>query len=155
VITIIFVCTGNTCRSPMARALLLQRLQASAKWSDSGPIQVWSAGLFTQDDLPASPEAVAAMREEGIDISHHRSLLLRNNLIRDADLVLTMTASQRDYLLDRFPDKSDNIYTLSQFTGDETGEVMDPYGQGPEYYRKSLSQLKLLVDRLFQKIIQL
>lgn len=153
-ITILFVCTGNTCRSPMARALFLQRLQAGAEWSNSGEFQVWSAGLFTQDDLPASPEAVEAMREEGIDISQHRSLLIRNSLIGDADLVLTMTVSQRDYLLERFPDKSVNIYTLSEFTGDETGEVMDPYGLGREYYRKSLLQLKILVDRLFYKIIQ-
>ena len=150
-IKILFICTGNTCRSPMASALLLQRLQSPA-WSDSGEIQVWSAGLFTQDGLPASPEALGVIGEEGIDISNHRSQQIRNSLIEDADLVLTMTVNQRDYLLERFPHKSFNIYTLSDFTEDETGEVMDPYGHGPEAYRKSLLQLKQLVDRLLQKI---
>lgn len=151
---ILFVCSGNTCRSPMARGLLWQRLQAGAEWKRAD-IQVCSAGLFTQDDLPPSPEAVEVMREEGIDISQHRSRLLKNILVGEADLVLTMTASQRDYLLERFPDKSVNIYTLSEFTGDEAGEVMDPYGHGREHYRKCLFQLQLLVDKLYNKIIQL
>ena len=153
--TILFVCTGNTCRSPMARALLLQRLQSREPWADNGELQVWSAGLFTQDGLPASPEAIEAINEEGLDISRHRSMQIRNHLIEDADLVLTMTVGQRDYLLERFPHKSANIYTLSEFTGDVTGEVIDPYGHGPEAYRKSLCQLKLLVDKLFHKIIEL
>jgi len=136
----------------MAKALLLQRLKSLTNWSDNAEIQVWSAGLFTRDGLPASPEAVAAMQEQGIDISHHRSLLISNSLIGDADLVLTMTVNQRDYLLERYPYKSVNIYTLNQFTGDETGEVMDPYGYGQEAYRQSLFQIKLLVDRLVYKI---
>jgi protein-tyrosine-phosphatase len=64
-----------------------------------------------------------------------------------------MTSSQRNYILDRFPDKA-NIYTLSEYAGDETGEVLDPYGQGLEVYRRSLFQIKLLVDRLINKIIE-
>lgn len=154
-IKILFVCSGNTCRSPMAKALLLQRLETPTNLSDSSEIQVWSAGLFTRDGLPASPEAVAAMREEGINISQHRSLLINQSLIGDADLVLTMTLSQRDYLQERYPDKSVNIYTLSEFTGNDTGEVLDPYGHGQEVYQQSLLQIKLLVDRLFHKIINM
>jgi protein-tyrosine-phosphatase len=155
VIKILFVCSGNTCRSPMAKALLLKRLETPSNLSNSSEIQVWSAGLFTRDGLPASPEAIAAMREEGLDISSHRSLLISRSLVEDAELVLTMTVSQRDYLLARFPHKSVNIYTLSEFIGDETGEVMDPYGHGQEVYRQSLLQLNLLVDRLFYKITKL
>ena len=154
-ITILFVCTGNTCRSPMASALLLKKWQEKDKMSKPGKIQVWSAGLFTHDDLPASPHAIEAMREEGIDISLHRSSHLRERHIGDADLILTMTSSQRDNILDRFPHKSAYIYTLGEFTGDEAGEVLDPYGQDIETYRRSLSQLKLLVDRLIDKIIEL
>jgi protein-tyrosine-phosphatase len=138
----------------MASALLLQRLQPGAELLDNGEIQVWSVGLCTQDGLPASPEAARAISEEGIDLSRHRSIQIRESHIEDADLILTMTISQRDNLQTRFPHRSVNIYTLSEFTGDKTGEVMDPYGHGPAAYQESLGQLKLLVDRLFFKIIK-
>jgi len=154
-INILFVCTGNTCRSPMASALLLKRWQEKSKILKPEEIQVWSAGLFAHEDLPASPQAIEAMREEGIDISWHRSSNLRESLIRDADLILTMTSSQRDHILNRFAAKYAYIYTLGEFTGDEAGEVLDPYGQDIETYRRSLSQLKLLVDKLINKIIEL
>lgn len=149
---ILFVCTGNTCRSPMAKALLGQRLRERG---GKGEIEVWSAGLFTHDGLPASPEAVEAMRAEGIDISSHRARLITGSLIKDADLILTMTANQRDCLQEWFPHKAVNTYTLNEFTGDKNSEVADPFGLGREAYQRSLGQLKRLVDRLYYKIIKM
>lgn len=154
-VKILFVCTGNTCRSPMASALLLRNLQGRGEMLANGEIQIWSAGLFTQDGLSASAEAIEAMREEGIDISRHRSRLIRDNLIEAADLILTMTVSQRDYLQDRFPHKLVNIFTLGEFAGDGSGEVIDPYGHGREVYQECMIQLKQLVDMLSYKIIKM
>lgn len=151
---VLFICSGNTCRSPMASALLLSRIEEKSEVLEPGEIQVWSAGLFAEEGLPASPKAIEAMREQGIDISRHRSSLVRESLIRDADIILCMTNSQRSYIMDRFAGKSVKIYTLSEFTGDEAGEVLDPYGQDLDTYRKSLGQIRLLVDRLLDKIIQ-
>lgn len=151
---VLFICTGNTCRSPMASALLLKRLQEKSELLEPGKVQAFSAGLFANEGLPASPEAIEAMREEGIDIRRHRSSSARDNLIQDADLILCMTISQRNYITDRFPEKSVNTYTICEYTGDKTGEVLDPYGQNLDAYRRSLFQLKLLVDRLTDKIIE-
>jgi protein-tyrosine-phosphatase len=138
----------------MASALLLKRMQEKSDIFKSEEIKISSAGIFAHDDLPASPHAIKAIREEGIDISLHRSSQLRKRHIRDADLILTMTANQRDILLTRFPHKSAYIYTLGEFAGDEDGEVLDPFGQDMETYRRCLSQLKLLIDRLIPKIIK-
>ncbi|MDD4802748.1 MAG: low molecular weight protein arginine phosphatase [Syntrophomonas sp.] len=152
---ILFVCTGNTCRSPMASQLLLNKLQQQGESMQATDIQVCSAGLFTYDGLPASAQAIEVMREEGIDISLHRSALLESSHIHDADLILTMTSSQRDILINRFPYKYLCVYTLGEFVGNEGAEVLDPYGQDLHTYRQCLGQLKLLVDRLVPKIIEL
>ncbi|MEA4925157.1 MAG: low molecular weight protein arginine phosphatase [Syntrophomonadaceae bacterium] len=148
---ILFVCTGNTCRSPMAQALLLQKIQSSSN-GEGGDFQVWSAGIFARRDLPASPEAIAAMREEGLDLSCHRALPISDNLVGEAELILTMTSQQRDYLVQKYPDKSACIYTLNEFAENNSGEITDPYGLGQEAYRQTLAQMKLIVDRLFNRI---
>jgi protein-tyrosine-phosphatase len=138
----------------MARALFLQALRDRWARVEKREWEIWSAGLFTYEGRLASPHAVAAMREQGIDISRHRSTLLRKELILEADLILTMTISQRDYLLEQFPAEAIQIFTLSEYIGDASGEVMDPYGQDLEAYRRSLTQIKFLVDRLLHKIIE-
>ena len=116
--------------------------------------EICSAGLFASEGRPASPLAVAAIREQGIDISQHRSTQLREEFILEADLILTMTSRQRDYLLEWFPAAAAQIFTLSEFTGDASGEVIDPYGQDLQAYRRSSAQIKYLVDRLLNKIIK-
>jgi protein-tyrosine-phosphatase len=139
----------------MASALLLKKWQEKNEMLKPEEVLVWSAGLYTHDDLPASLQAIEAMREEGIDISLHRSSNLRAKHICEADLILTMTTRQRDEILNRFPHKSEHIYTLGEFTGNEAGEVLDPYGQDIVTYRSCVSQLKLMMDRLIHKIIKL
>jgi protein-tyrosine-phosphatase len=89
-----------------------------------------------------------------VDLSQHRSAQLGAGNIMAADLILTMTTRQRDYLRERFPAQARQIFTLSEFAGDASGEVVDPYGQDLEAYRASLAQIKFLVDRLLHKIIE-
>ncbi len=148
------VCTGNTCRSPIAQALLQRRLDMLAADSGRTEYRIESAGLLSGDGYPASPEAVEVMREEGIDIRGHRSIGLKEKHIKKANLVLTMTTRHRDYLRELYPEKSDITYTICEIAEDLSGEVLDPYGLGLEAYRACLAQLKLLVDKLYDKIIE-
>lgn len=149
--TILFVCTGNTCRSPIAQALLIDYMQ---QHSDDYPIkdyQVLSGGMQTQDGLSASDEAIMVLTFEQIDLRGHRSRGLDENLVRQADYILTMSVSQRDYLKKRFPDVN-KIETIKQFAAGESGDIFDPYGSGIEAYRQCSIELKTLIPGIFARI---
>ncbi len=117
---IICVCTGNTCRSPMAAALLGRLLPGD---------EVASAGLYAEDGAPASYHALLAMDDMGIDISGHMARRFRPEMGEGA-LLLAMTRSQARVLRSLCPGAK-----VELFLGDE--EVPDPFGQGMEAYERT------------------
>ena len=113
----------------MAQALLQRRLHCERGGTGEG-YRVLSAGLFAGDGHPASPDAIMVMGEIGLDLTAHSSVQLNPSLVKQADLILTMTNDQRSYVLQRYPEKADCTFTLNEFTGDLSSEVVDPYGLG-------------------------
>ena len=95
--TILFVCTGNVCRSPMAEALFHRAAQGR------GEFRVLSAGLGALDGQPPTPHSVEAMRELGIDISEQRSRALTAGLVREADYIFGMTRNHVDTIVLLYP----------------------------------------------------
>ncbi|MGE5390463.1 MAG: low molecular weight protein arginine phosphatase [Deltaproteobacteria bacterium] len=150
---ILLVCTGNTCRSPMAEALFLKLLQDNADELQK-EIEICSAGLYTLNDLPASPEAIMIMEREGLDITRHRSKVLDVSMIYHADLILTMGSSHRDEIRERFPETGSRVYTLGEYAGFEGLDINDPIGGGIEAYQKCASQLKEILPRVWYNIQQ-
>jgi protein-tyrosine-phosphatase len=148
---ILLVCTGNTCRSPMAKALLQKILQERAPGS-AEEFHISSAGLTTGPGLPASKYAIAVMEERGIDIKGHRSQPVDASLVQAADLVLAMTDVQREYLWDRFPTRKENIFTLAEFAG-IAGEVADPFGGGQAIYEECAAQLEYILNRVAERLL--
>lgn len=140
---VLLVCTGNTCRSPMASALLGKLLAEYGVRPEEVCIE--SAGLFAVPSQPASAEAVQIVQAEGMDLSQHRSRILTPDMVNWADLVLTMTAAQRNQLGDKYPHLQAKIYTLAEYAGRPEEEIEDPYGQGMPAYQTSLQQIKELL----------
>ena len=138
---VLFVCTGNTCRSPMAEGLFRDRMEKNKNKN----FVVRSAGLFA-DERPVSGNAKAVMDELGIDISKHYSQQITREMVEEADLILTMTESHANMLLAVFPDVADKICTLAGWAETE-GEVQDPYGGTMEDYRNCRNQLEKLIER--------
>ncbi|MEW6725952.1 MAG: low molecular weight protein arginine phosphatase [Bacillota bacterium] len=135
---ILFVCTGNTCRSSMAEGIARHLL------GDDREIRVLSAGVHALPNVPATPEAVEALAEEGIDISGHRAALLTRELVEEADLVLTMTAGHRRLVREAAPDQAGKVFTLAEYAG-AGGDVSDPLGQPLHVYRRYAAELRRLI----------
>ncbi len=135
---ILFVCTGNTCRSPMAEALLRDKSKTHT---------VGSAGLSAPFPMPAAENAILAMQEIGIDISAHRSRQLTESMVREADLILTMTDGHRAFMHTLFPFAKDKTFSLCAYAG-QAGEVEDPFGGDMEVYQKARDMLSRLLEAL-------
>jgi protein-tyrosine phosphatase len=138
---IIFVCTGNTCRSPMAEALMKQRvadrLQCTTDELEDRNVMIMSAGIAATSGGRASPESVQLMQERGIDISLHESQPLSERLVRFADLILTMTRGHRDAIVAQWPDAAPRTKIVCR----DNSDVSDPIGGPPDRYRRSAEQI--------------
>ncbi|MDI6711442.1 MAG: low molecular weight protein arginine phosphatase [Thermoanaerobacterales bacterium] len=142
---ILFVCSGNTCRSPMAEGLARHLLPRPGEWAaGEEEILVFSAGVHALPGDPATENAVEALAEDGIDLRRHRAALLTREMIHEADLVLTMTAGHRRLVREMAPDQAGKVFTLAEYAG-VGGDLPDPFGQPPAVYRRYAGELRHMV----------
>lgn len=143
---ILFVCTGNTCRSPMAEGILNQL----AKEKDLD-IRAGSAGIFAMSGEGAAANAIEAMKKIDIDISNHQSSLVRESLVEEVDLVLTMSKGHKENLIAYLPHLKDKVYLLNQYAFDIDKDLEDPYGQSIEYYEKARDEIYRAIEEILDK----
>ncbi|MDP3044033.1 MAG: low molecular weight protein arginine phosphatase [Eubacteriales bacterium] len=139
-ITILFVCTGNTCRSPMAAGLARHLLAQGGELR----VQVLSAGVWALPGAKATEEAVEALAEQGIDISEHRSTMLTADLIEQADVVLTMTATHKQNVLQAGGQAEHKVFTIGEYAR-MGGDLADPFGGSLAVYRQYAARLEILI----------
>lgn len=145
---VLLVCSGNTCRSPMAATLLPELWRkASPGWD----LQVSSAGTSTMPGLPASEHAAAAMRNRKLSLSAHRSRSINEQVLSDVDLVLTMTARHKEFILALYPGMTGRVYTLGEYAG-LAGDVPDPFGGTLAEYEETARRLERLLDAVVARI---
>lgn len=143
---ILFVCTGNTCRSPMAEGMLRQLAEKQHL-----PIQVKSAGVAAYPGGKASQHTDAILKERGIT-EDHRSQPVTLELIDWANLILTMTMGHKVMLCQQFPMASSKIFTLKEYVGEPDSDIMDPYGGSLEVYKQTEKELERLFEKMKQNI---
>jgi protein-tyrosine-phosphatase len=116
-------------------------------------IRVLSAGLHAFGGSPTA-EAVEVMRAEGINISGYRSRQLTQELIEEADLILTMKKEYKDMILLRYPESKHKVFTLKEFAGEtEDLDIADPYSRGMKAYEACAEEIKQTLTNAFEKIV--
>ena len=130
------VCTGNTCRSPMAEAILKTLLRKAGGGLES--VVVVSAGVAAGEGSMASHQAIEVMDARGIDISDHLSRPLNEAIVDQADIILTMTRGHRAAIIAAWPDRADQVQTLRR----DGGDIADPVGSSLEIYQHCADQLE-------------
>ena len=151
---ILFVCTGNSCRSPMAKGYLEKRLKELGKEG----IEVSSAGVASLMGREPTEEAKQVATEEGADISGHRARLATEFDIKESDLIFVMENGHRQYIVNKYPKAVKKTYTLKDFKklGDfdtsEDSDIPDPIGKDINFYRNIFSVIKESIERVLKEI---
>lgn len=148
---VLFVCTGNTCRSPMAEALFRDLVRERADY------QVSSAGVAAAPGMPANKYSTALLKERGLNLASFKSRMLDRQILEQATHVFAMSSHHMAAIADEFPAHSDKVYLISEFVAEDAlrgRDVSDPFGQGRSAYEETLRDLEKILPSLLAYIDQ-
>lgn len=138
---VLFVCTANICRSPMASVLfrqIVERISGDLEW------RIESAGTWGFENLPAAQGAQLVMQTRGLDLSEHRSRIVTASIIQNADVILTMERGHKESLAIEFPEHRQRIFMLSELIG-QAFDIPDPIGGPLSGYEQTAQDIEQIL----------
>lgn len=148
---VLFVCTGNTCRSPLAEVLFRDLTK------DLADYQVGSAGVGAYSGQPASRSSAVLAKEKGLDLTKHKSRAVTVDLVENATHIFAMSRSHLAAILMNHPEAEDKVYLVSEFTADDSlrgRDLSDPFGGDLSEYRETLEHLEKMLPSVLAYIEQ-
>lgn len=149
--TVLFVCTGNTCRSPMAEGIARDLVDSGVlEGLNAGQVLFASAGVAAAEGVPPSPETQDILRERGIE-SSSRSIQLTSEMVSRADVVLAMTRSHQESICRHFDlseEQASRVHML-----DPQQDVIDPIGQGPQAYQMAAELFDKMIPQRLKELL--
>lgn len=146
---VMFVCTGNICRSAMAHGALEKLVKEKGK-----EIEVYSCGTSAETGNRATNEAIQVSEEYDVDIKKHRATNLLESNIKDMNIILCSTENHKKYVIQLYPELKDKIYTIKEFAGNtsEDLDIRDPWGYDLATYRNCFKEIYEYVLKIIDKI---
>ncbi|MGQ9604414.1 MAG: low molecular weight protein arginine phosphatase [bacterium] len=146
---LLFVCAGNTCRSPLAEVIMKKEIKRrNVDW-----IRVGSAGISAREGLPAAENARIVAKNLGSSLERFKSKELTSNRAKSADLILTMTGQQKRMVVEKWPELRSKTMTISEFSGSRRRSIEDPLGGSIDVYMDCAKVLSDEVRRILKKLL--
>ena len=146
--SVLFVCTGNLHRSPMAEYFFKDKIGQNPAW------QIASAGTYTRNGLPTTPKVITVMNQYGINARNHRSQEINRILLENYNLILCLASNHKEALQAEFPDLAERIFLLSEMGG-KTVDVEDPIGGPMLEFQAAAREINEYLTTGFERIVEL
>jgi protein-tyrosine-phosphatase len=146
--SVLFVCSANVCRSPMAKSIFRQQLDRKAKrikW------KVESAGTWGLDGCEMAEGVKKVLQEMGIETPVHAARTVEREMLKSFNLILTMEKGHKEALRVEFPEVGERVYLLSEMVG-ESSDIRDPMGKGQEEFRAAAQKIASILERGYERI---
>ena len=146
---IMFICTGNICRSAMAHSMLSKKAKEQNK-----NIEVYSSGVWAETGDVPTYEAKEVMKDYDIDLSTHRATNIRNSDIENMDVILCATNNHKLNVIAMYPKLKGKVFTMKEYAEypENDLDIKDPWGYGIDVYKKCVKEIENCIEKILEKV---